>query len=116
MKILLIVLLTVVFVWITATCGYAQTYNEDNFAGTSTVENLKANHTVAQIRNMLEDAEILRNVKNKAEFGFVLTDPNTSGQTLICKSDTTALLFEYIKKLKQEIVTLKQRLQAAGIP
>ena|SRR3990167_3928613 len=109
----LIFIMTILF----STTVFSQTYDLDNFPnGTITVETLRANYTQAQIKNMLENADMSRNVKDRRELGFILNDPNTSEQLLICKNDATVLLFEYIKKLRQRIVTLEQRLQAAGIP
>ena len=96
---------------------YAQNnYDLSQFPnGTTTVSTLKSTYTTQEIRNMLDNVDILRNIKDKSKFGFIFTNPTTSEKHLICNDDATVVMFEYIKKLRQEIVTLKSRLQAAGI-
>lgn len=97
---------------------YAQNdYDLSQFPnGTTTVSNLKSTYTIQEIRNMMDNADILRNSKNKSKFGFIFTNPTTFEKHLICDDDAVIVIFEYIKKLRQEIVTLKSRLQTAEIP
>lgn len=95
---------------------FGQEYNPGAFpSGTSTVEQLKSRYTNQQLKTMLENTGIARNAADRNKLGFVFTDPNNT-QILICDNDTFVILYEYIKLLRQEITTLKSRLQAAGIP
>lgn len=110
---LLIIILTL---FISSTV-FSQTYDLKDYPnGTTTVESLKSQYTTLVIRNMLDNAELCRKNDEKNRFGMKLQDPNTLKNILISDTDSTLMLFEYIKKLRLEIVNLKQRLQTAGIP
>ena len=99
-----------------STSVIGQEYSPGNFpTGTSTIEQLRSRYTNQQLKTMLENTEISRNATDRNKLGFVFTDPNNA-QILVCNTDTYVVLFEYIKLLRQEITTLRQRLQAAGIP
>lgn len=96
---------------------FAQTYDlKDYPAGTQTIEGLKAQYSAAQIKNMLEGAELCRNKDRVNVLGMRLQDPISLENIMISDTDSTLMLFEYLKKLKMEIANLKQRLQTAGIP
>ena len=96
---------------------FAQTYNDAEYPkGTSTIQEMKSKYSLPQIKSMLDNSEMYRNADNPNKIGITLTDPGTLEKMIICDIDSTFLMFEYIKKLRQEIITLKQRLQAAGIP
>ena len=108
--------IAIIIIFIT-TEAFSQTYSPGAFVeGTKTVEMLKQRFTNAQIKTMLENADISRNNSDGNRLGFVFTDPLDSKEILVCNGDTYVILFEYIKLLKQEITTLKSRLQTAGIP
>ena len=95
----------------------AQTFNPGDYTkGTSTIESIKSKYTLPQIRSMLDSAEIYKSIGGVQRLGIQLTDPVTSENMIICDVDSTMMLFEYNKKLRQEIIILKQRLQIAGIP
>lgn len=97
--------------------SYAQTYDlKDYPSGTKTVEVFKAQYTLAKIKQMLDGAELCRNVKEEQRIGMKLQDPDTLENILIGDTGSMLILFECIKKMRQEIVTLKSRLQTAGIP
>ena len=85
-------------------------------SGTMTVSTLKIKYTTQEIRDMLDNVNILRNINDKSKFGFIFTNPTTFEKHLVCDADSTVVIFEYIIKLRQEIVTLKSRMQTAGIP
>lgn len=95
----------------------AQTFNPSDFpSGTSTIESIRGEYTLSQIKSMLDNAEIYSQEGNRNKLGIQLTDPITSQKMLLCNADLSIIMFEYIKKLRQEIVNLKQRLITAGIP
>lgn len=97
--------------------SFAQTYDlKDYPSGTQTIEVLKSQYSGTQIKTMLESAELCRNKDSKNILGMRLQDPNTLQNIVISDTDSTLILFEYMKKMNLEIANLKQRLQTAGIP
>ena len=95
----------------------AQTYSDGEFPkGTSTVAEVKSKYSLSQIKSMLDNSEMYRKADNPNKIGITLIDPATAEKMIVCDTDSTFLMFEYIKKLRQEIATLESRLQAAGIP
>lgn len=108
--------IAICLVFVTTT-AFSQTYSPGAFpSGTSTIEALRDRYTNQQLKTMLEGTQISRNALDRTKLGFVFTDPNNSSQILVCDNDTFVILYEYIKLLRQEITTLKSRLQSAGIP
>ena len=95
---------------------FSQSWNPGNFpTGTSTVEMLRTQYTANQIETMLRGAEISRDETKPTRLGFVFTDP-VAKQILVCDNDSFIILFEYIRMLKKEVQTLKNRIDSAGIP
>ena len=95
----------------------AQTYSIGEYPrGTSTVQEVKSKYSLSQIKSMLDNSDMYRNVDNPNKIGITLIDPDTSGKMIVCDIDSTFLMFEYIKILRLKITTLELRLQAAGIP
>lgn len=109
--------LIIVFAILFCSISSAQTYDLKNYSnGTQTVEVLKSRYSQTQIKKMLENAELCKSIDPKRILGIKLQDENTLENILITDTDSVLMLFEYIKKLKQEIAILNQRLQTAGIP
>ena len=109
-------LIAIYLVFVTTT-AFSQTYSPGAFSsGTSTIEAVKDRYTADQLKTMLEGTAISRNASDRNKLGFVFTDPNNASEILVCDNDTFVILYEYIKLLRQEITTLKSRLQSAGIP
>ncbi len=100
-----------------ATSLFAQKFDMSEYPkGTTTISALKQKYTLSQIKSMLYDSEIYRHVSIQDKIGIGIADPNTLEKIIVCDTDCTLLMFEYVNKLRQEITTLKTRLQAAGIP
>lgn len=83
--------------------------------GTSTMGNIKSRYTPEKINAMLDNLDILRNINNNSKTGFLFIDPDTQEKNLVCNEESDLVIFEYLKKLRQEINLLKARLQSAGI-
>lgn len=110
-------LLIIILILFTSPVLLAQTYNLKDYPnGTKTIEVVKSQYTIKQIQEMLNNAELCRNIKEKQKIGMKLQDPNTLENILVSDTDSMFLLFAYLEKLRMEVVNLKQRLVSAGIP